>query len=618
MVKSSSGKNGLGFWGVFAIASGAMISSGLFVLPAVVYDIAGPAIIISYLLAAFLMLPSLASQAELATAMPKSGGSYFFINRSLGALMGTFAGFSNWFSITLKGAFALVGMGAFLRLAAPEIGMTQIKLVAVGLVGIFLVINIFSVKESGKAQVIMVAALISILVYFIGIGIPEINTDSYTPFAPAGIEAIIAVTGMVFISYGGLTKVASVAGEVHQPGKILPKAMFLSFFVVNAIYLLSVAVVVGVLSHDVLASTLTPLSVAADTIGGGIAMGLLTTAALLSFATTANASLMSASRAPLAMAKDHLLPKYFAKTSKTSGTPIVSLLATGLFMAGVIMGFDISNLVKVASTMMIILFLLLNISVILMRESRIITYRPSYRAPFYPVLQIAGIITAVFLITEMGSLPLILSGLFFAASISWYFLYCRKATLKDSALIRVVERVASREIRGKQLHEELLDILSEHKEVEQDRFDQLIKNAAVLDITERISVNSLFNILADVYAERLSIESDEVLKKLHKRENESTTAIYPGLAIPHIILESAQGFEIIVVRAKRGIYFSEENPNVETVFSLAGGKEERPFHLKALMTIAQIYQNENFQKDWKSVRGETELRNLILITKQGH
>ncbi|MFQ5645793.1 MAG: amino acid permease, partial [bacterium] len=103
-------KRELGLISVFSIAAGSMISSGLFVLPGLAFQKAGPAIIVSYVLAAVLMIPTMFSKAELATAMPKSGGSYFFIERSMGPLIGTVAGFANWLSIALKGAFALVGI----------------------------------------------------------------------------------------------------------------------------------------------------------------------------------------------------------------------------------------------------------------------------------------------------------------------------------------------------------------------------------------------------------------------------------------------------------------------------------------------------------------------------
>jgi APA family basic amino acid/polyamine antiporter len=91
-----------GFWEVFSISAGAMISSGLFVLPAVIYAMAGGDVVWGYALAGIMVFPTLFSKAELATAMPKAGGTYFFVQRSLGPLVGSFAGFAGWFSISFK------------------------------------------------------------------------------------------------------------------------------------------------------------------------------------------------------------------------------------------------------------------------------------------------------------------------------------------------------------------------------------------------------------------------------------------------------------------------------------------------------------------------------------
>ena len=103
----------LGTKEVFAIAAGAMISSGLFVLPAVAFAKSGPAVVVAYILAALAVIPAMFCKAELATAMPRSGGDYFFVARSFGGLFGLFTGFAGWFSLSLKSSFALVGMAAF-------------------------------------------------------------------------------------------------------------------------------------------------------------------------------------------------------------------------------------------------------------------------------------------------------------------------------------------------------------------------------------------------------------------------------------------------------------------------------------------------------------------------
>jgi len=614
MAQNKTLRKNLGVFEVFSIASGAMISSGLFVLPALVFEISGPAIILAYVLGGILMIPAMLSKAELATAMPKSGGTYFFVNRSLGPLMGTFAGLANWFSISLKGSFALVGMGAFLQLLKPDISLWQIKIVALILVVFFTILNLRSVKESGRFQVIMVISLIGILIFFIATGLPKVNVGNFTPFIPSGYSSVLAAAGMIFISYGGLTKVSSLAEEVRNPGKSIPTGMFLSFVVVNILYAFSVFVVVGVLKPEIITGTYTPLSIAADVILGTPGLIVITIGALLSFATTANASIMSSSRIPLAMSRDNLLPSFLNKVSKNHGVPWLSILLTGLFMATVILLLDLKDLVKVASTMMLVLFFLINMSVIFMRESRIATYRPQYKSPMYPVLQILGMLSSVILIFEMGSLPLIISGAFFLLSVLWYFIFRKGGTYQKSALIRIVERVTDRTIGGTGLHEELTKIIFERDNIVEDRFDLLIREAAIIDVDENISHSHLFDLIAESFEKKLNLSKEEILAKLKEREKESTTVLNPDLAIPHLIFPGQSGFEMVILRARKGVEFSEEFQSVKMIFSLAGAKEERNFHLKSLMAIAQIVQNPDFKKRWDQARSTEELRNLILTT----
>ena len=105
----------LGLSAVFTVSLGAMIGSGIFVLPGLAAEVAGPAAVLAYLIAGVVVVPAAVSQSELATAMPRAGGAYFFIDRAMGPLVGTVAGFGVWFALVFKSAFALVGLGGYLR-----------------------------------------------------------------------------------------------------------------------------------------------------------------------------------------------------------------------------------------------------------------------------------------------------------------------------------------------------------------------------------------------------------------------------------------------------------------------------------------------------------------------
>ncbi|MBN2324775.1 MAG: amino acid permease [Spirochaetes bacterium] len=617
-MKKSGGvlKKSLGTLEVFSISAGAMISSGLFVLPAVVYGIGGPSIILSYILAAIIIIPAMFSKAELATAMPKSGGVYFFTHRSLGPLFGTFAGLASWFSLSLKSAFALVGIGIFLRPLLGELSPNMDRIIALGFTLLFAVLNIFSVKESGKIQDVLVLTLIGILFFYLLAGMNHIEIMNYVPFRPYGWKPVYTVAGMIFISFGGLTKVASIAEEVRNPSVSIPRGMFSAFGVVTLIYALTVFVTVGLLDAPAFGRTLAPLSQGASLFLGRPGYIILSGAGMLAFITTANAGLLSASRSPLAMSKDHLLPPFFSRVSVKLGTPVVSILITCLFMILVITFLDIESLIKVASTMMLLLFSFVNISVILMRASKIVSYKPTFRAPFYPYLQIVGIAVYLSLIVEMGFLPLVITTSFFVVALLWYLSYSKSRNLQQSALIHIVERATARDMRSTRLTDELLDILRQRDEIVEDRFDSIIKEAQIIDIDRSMDHSELFRILSKGFGKRFGMPEAQVLELLEQRERDSTTAVHTGLAIPHIVIEGKGEFDIIVVRSKVGIDFGAHMPPVNIVFALAGTRDERNFHLQALMAIAQILQNRDFINNWIKVEGKEDLRNLILLAQR--
>jgi len=158
-------KKDLGFYSVFCIASGAMISSGLFVLPGLAFNIAGAGIVASYFIAVTIMIPSMFSNAELATAMPKSGGDYFFIGRSLGPLFGTIAGLLDWLAIALKASFALIGISSLITLIIPGISPFLFKSIALFFCILFTLLNLLSVKEASRIQNFLVTGLLILMNY---------------------------------------------------------------------------------------------------------------------------------------------------------------------------------------------------------------------------------------------------------------------------------------------------------------------------------------------------------------------------------------------------------------------------------------------------------------------
>ena len=609
----------LGALDVFAVAAGAMISSGLFVLPALAFQKSGPAVILSYLFASFLIIPSVLSKAELSTAMPRAGGTYFFVERSLGPIWGVFSGLASWFSLALKSAFAVVGMAVLIEIVVHMVLSIQLEpwhlkvIVAFCCIG-FTVLNIVSVKLTSRFQVLLVGILLAILAFFVLFGSGSVEAVRFKGFMGKGWSAVFATAGLVFISFGGLTKVASIAEEVKHPGRNLPFGMVMAWFVVTVFYISVIIITVGVVDGKELAVNYAPISLAASKFMGLPGFIILAIAAVAAFVTTANGGILAASRSPMAMSRDQLLPPLLSRVSSRFKTPHISILLTGGFMITAIVFLELEVLVKTASTLMLILFILDNASVIIMRESRIQSYRPRFKSPLYPYVHIAAIVAYSALIIDMGTVPLMITACFIGLSAAWYWLYVCRRVSRASAVMHVVERVTNRELKTVTLEDELRDILLERDNIIEDRFDELIRGCEVLDIQGEEKAEKIFRQVSAILAKRLGTNEYVLFEKFLHREAEGGTVVQPGFAIPHIVVEGKNKFDILLVRAREGIIFPHAPDPVRIMFVLAGSKDERNYHLRALMAIAQIAQEKHFEQRWFAARDTQGLMNLILLS----
>jgi len=609
-------KKELGFFEVFSIASGAMISSGIFILPGIAYQLAGPSIIISYFLAGLLAMTGVFSIAELATAMPKAGGDYFFITRSLGSSVGTISGLLSWFALSLKSAFGIIGIVFVLKMFFPGVN-TQIF--SVIFAGCFVLLNLSGAKEAGKFQAILVALLFILMLTYVVAGFKSIDVNNFAPFIPAGksINVLFSTAGFVFVSYGGLLKIASMSEEIKDPKRNIPLALISSLVVAIILYSLVLLVTVGVMGDKLIIpkNIDTPIVQAARIVLGSFGYWAITIASMLAFVTTANAGIMAASRYPLALGRDGLLPAFVAKTDKKN-SPHISIILTGVFIALALM-IDLKVLIKAASTVIILNYILSHISVIILRESKMQNYKPSFRSPLYPWVQFIGIICFVLLISDMGMKAILISLALIVTGFLVYMFYGRKRSNQEFALLHLIERIVNKKLTGYNLESELKDILYQRDEIDKDGFDYLIEKATVLDINEKLSLAELFSRIAETMSEQIGLSPATIQASFWEREDQSPTALTPFVAVPHLILEGEDRFQIILVRTKNGTNYNEEFDSVKAIFVLAGTMDRRNNHLRALASIAQVVHHKDFEKKWLSARSSQELKDLVLLSERG-
>tara|TARA_B110000090_G_scaffold209974_1_gene269069 strand:+ start:306 stop:2525 length:2220 start_codon:yes stop_codon:yes gene_type:complete len=391
---------------VIAISVAGMLGSGIFVLPGIAAAKTGSSIWLAYLIAAICILPAALSKSELATAMPKSGGAYVYIERALGPLFGTISGIGLWLSLLLKSSFALVGFGAYL-LVLTNISPIYIKYFSIGFLILIMLLNIFGVKKVGKVQLVIVILSLLTLVSLLILGIPAVDKQLLTPFMNNGTMGLISTVAFVYISYAGVTKIAAIAGEVKNPSKNIPLAMLLSLLVISSVYVTIAYTLVGNISIEILSTDIKPIHTLALLLGGewfayGIAfVGVIT---LISMA---NSGVLASSRFPFAMAMDKLLPSNLAKLHDKHLTPINTILITCLMMGLIILFLDVEKIVKLASAFKVSMFIAVNICVIVLRETAVQWYRPTYKSPLYPYMQLFGILSGLILLFYLGLMPII-------------------------------------------------------------------------------------------------------------------------------------------------------------------------------------------------------------------
>ena len=438
----------LGLPSVTAISIGAMVGSGIFILPGLAMKMAGPAVVFAYFLAGVLVLPAALSKSEMATAMPEAGGTYLYIERAMGPLFGTIAGVGTWFSLTFKGALALVGGAPYLALLLEYLLVDlPVEPLAFGVAIVLIAVNLVGAKQTGRMQIGIVAVMLAVMVWFIVSGVPSVESARFEGFFDSGFEGIAAATGFVFVSYAGVTKVASVAEEVENPDRNLPLGILGSLVITAGIYVAIVTVMVGVADEAALTSTETPMTLAAGNVLPFAGVVAVVIAALLALISTANAGILSSSRYPFAMSRDGLAPGLFEEVSDRFETPVNAITITGVFLLALLF-LPIGQIAKLASAFKILVFVLINVALIAFRQGSIEAYDPSFEAPLYPLPQLVGIVGGLVLLRYIGFVPLVGAVVITLGSMAYYyvFVYRRGGVGREGAMTDAIRRSVSRDL----------------------------------------------------------------------------------------------------------------------------------------------------------------------------
>jgi len=391
--------------GAIAVSIGGMLS-GIFVLPGLAVGITGSSVWLAFLVAALCILPAVLSKSELATAMPKSGGTYVYIERAFGPLFGTIAGIGLWLSLLLKSAFSLVGLSFYLYVLV-EVDESFTKYIALLALLLIVLLNVFGVKKVEKTQLIIVSVSVVSLIAIVFFGVNTFDATLMKPVFSDGGSGFIAAVAFLYISYAGVTKIAAVAGEIKNPEKNLPRTMIASLVLITVVYVLVALVLVGNIEPEVLSTDIKPIHTLFLSIGGKYFGYFAAVVGVVTLLSMANSGVLASSRFPFAMAKDKMMPQYLGLVNSRFMTPVFAIITTSLLIGFAILFLDVVKIAKLASAFKVLMFIFNELSVIVLRETNAQWYKPSFRSPFYPYVQLFGIISGVVLLAFLGIMPLI-------------------------------------------------------------------------------------------------------------------------------------------------------------------------------------------------------------------
>jgi len=439
--KSTPIEKHLGAFDVTLMSIGATIGTGVMVLTGLVASRdAGPAVVLSFIASAIVCMLVGLCYAEFASSIPTSGSAYTYIYVSLGELVAHLVGWSLIIGYTLSTATVAGGWAAYFNSLLNEIGIhlpskftsipseggiLNLPAVLVVLLVTFLLSR--GTKESKKINNLMVIIKLAIIVLFVGVGVFYIKPQNWHPFMPFGIKGVFAGAASVFFAFTGFDAVSTSAEEVKNPQKNLPIGIIASLAVCTLIYVVVCLVLTGVTYYTKL-NVGDAMSYALNSVGQSWVACIISVGAIIGILAVMFAYSYGGSRILFSMSRDGLLPKAFSKTNSKTNVPVLSTWVLGILGALLTGVVDLKQLADVANITLIGTFLLVAISLVVLRKSQP-TLKRNFKVPLVPVLPIFAAICCLFLMFNLSKATWLYFSIWLSLGIFIYFTYSRKHSL---------------------------------------------------------------------------------------------------------------------------------------------------------------------------------------------
>jgi amino acid transporter/nucleotide-binding universal stress UspA family protein len=441
----------LSLFTITMIGVGGMIGAGIFVLTGIAAGVAGPALILAFLLNGAITLLTASAYAELGSAYPEAGGGYLWVKEALGGTHGFLAGWMSWFAHAVAGSLYALAFGRFfaelwnafgrlplgLTVGQMSLGMTGVVILA------FTYVNYRGASETGTIGNVITLTKVSILGLFVFFGVIAMtNTVAWhtrftTGFMPNGVAGVLQAMGLTFIAFEGYEIIAQCGEEVKNPKRNIPRSIFLSLLIVVPIYLLVAFVALGAVAPEGNVPTwqylgqkgeLAMIEAAEHFMMGKLGRIIFLIGGLFSTMSALNATVYSSSRVSFAMGRDHNLPGLFARIHQKKRTPHLAVFISGGLIILMAVALPIEDIASATDAMFLLLFIFVNLAVINLRKNRPDLDR-GFKVPLFPYVPIVAtflnLVLAVFLFFYRPLGIFVCVG-YLAFGILLYYFYSRK------------------------------------------------------------------------------------------------------------------------------------------------------------------------------------------------
>ncbi|WP_411125518.1 amino acid permease [Streptomyces sp. x-19] len=430
-------RRSMGVWQLTMISIGATLGTGIFVVLGQAVPDAGPAVVLSFVIAGITALFSALSYAELAGTIPVSGSSYSYAYATLGELIAWVCGWCLILEYGVSVAAVAVGWGQYLNeflngtvgvtipaaLSAPPGQGGYFNLPALLVVLLAMVFLLGGARESARANTIMVIVKILTLLLFCGVAIQGVKSGNYANFMPMGMAGVSAAGATLFFSYIGFDAASTAGEEAKNPQRDLPRAIMLSLIIVTTLYCLVAAIAVGALPWQEFKGSEAALAGILKTVTGqGYWSVLLAFGAVVAIASVVLTVLYGQTRILFAMSRDRLVPKVFSKVHPKSGVPRVNTVLVSLFCGVLAAAVPLGELADATSIGTLFAFALVNVAVIVLRRTRPDMPR-AFRTPFAPVFPAIGFLLCLYMMGSLGPVTWVVFGVWMAVGLVIYFGY---------------------------------------------------------------------------------------------------------------------------------------------------------------------------------------------------